>query len=245
MPPARILPDIPPAIFTRAGLRFEQCVVQNIPLLCCSREAERRQAPVLFFLPGFEPVAPENLEQLIRFVENGYDLIIVSQSRRSLPAMDIESNSPTGRDRRLLARQWQVYISRAARDISALVDHFCHQPGCDTSRLGMLGASVGGLVAYRALLTDARIKLALVLVPRPSLPHMELADAGENLLPISPDILPARSPAHAGRPAIPAVTGRSRPARAPQQLNFIVPETPDDTGCPSWMKALEWIEYNL
>jgi hypothetical protein len=215
MIPARALTKIPLSISPGSDVYCEQGILQNVPVVCCCRRSlEKYDLPVIIFSPGFALAQPGWTETLTRFVECGYRVIGVIHRDRGIGKMQPVT------DRHLLARQWRYYIDRAAQEISALIDYFSHAPS-RASRFGVLGADLGGCIAYRALLTDARIRLGLALIHRsPALPELLNeaalrlpANSFAPLLPPSPDL--------AGRRDIPAPSFRPG-AYAPQRLNLLV-----------------------
>ncbi len=58
-------------------------------------------------------------------------------------------------------------IKETADDIPRLIDHFSSHKRVDADRIGMIGVSMGGFIAFRALVIDDRIGVAAPVIASP------------------------------------------------------------------------------
>jgi len=58
-------------------------------------------------------------------------------------------------------------MNETAVDISTLIDHFISFKIVDTTKIGMMGISMGGFVTYASLINDRRISFAVPMISSP------------------------------------------------------------------------------
>jgi cephalosporin-C deacetylase-like acetyl esterase len=58
-------------------------------------------------------------------------------------------------------------IKETADDIPSLIDHFISKKQVDAARIGMIGVSMGGFAAFRALVIEKRITVAAPIIASP------------------------------------------------------------------------------
>jgi cephalosporin-C deacetylase-like acetyl esterase len=59
-------------------------------------------------------------------------------------------------------------VKETADDIPIIIDHFEANKQVDAQRIGMLGVSMGGYVAFRALIIEERIGVAMPIIASPN-----------------------------------------------------------------------------
>ncbi|MBW2411699.1 MAG: alpha/beta fold hydrolase [Deltaproteobacteria bacterium] len=162
-------------------------------------------------------------------------------------------------------------IKETADDIPTLIDHFSSHQSVDAARIGMVGVSMGGFIAFRALVIDDRIGVAAPVIASPyfdekpgDVPLVNRPEINRALDVYSQKFSPAYHPDQFYPRAILIQVGgqdkhldagrvrqfyeslKSKYHQKPEKLKFIQEEnTGHQFTASMWRHATKWLEKNL
>jgi uncharacterized protein len=162
----------------------------GVPLLLAAGGGARTPLPTVLWIHGYganKEVHEKELRQLARagFLAVGLDA--VGHGERRLPDLDAIIAAPRAESLRSAAG----FAAAAAAEVPAVLDALIADGLADPQRLGLVGISMGGYAAYRAVVEEPRLAAVVALLgspewPHPASPHERLdAFAGTALLSIT------------------------------------------------------------
>jgi uncharacterized protein len=162
----------------------EPAVVAGVPALLTflgSPELAKEHGTVLFY-HGFGGTKERPAEYLTGLAEAGFlavSLDAVGHGERRFPDFDTRFSDERW-ERELVATETEFLqlIDATAAEIPAIIDELLARDLATASRIGVAGRSLGGNVAYAAVLADRRVRAAVSVVgspewtlPWPKSPH--------------------------------------------------------------------------
>jgi len=149
----------------RADLKLEKKNIDGIPTLSCFKEGGEPK-PLVIFAHDFtnsKEIWTDNLET---FAQLGFYAVAIdnrAHGERSEP----DFISQVFLDKKLVVYEIRRLIKETADDIPTIIDHFTKDEQIDKDRVGMIGVSMGGYSALRAMVIDDRIKVAAPIISSP------------------------------------------------------------------------------
>jgi len=146
----------------------ETKVLRGIPILTCQK-ADNSRKPLVIISHGFTRNKEFFKKKgfLRKLAEQGYYAVALDNrlhgERSGLNFKKIVINSFGKVDLFLLRKA----IKETADDITQLIDELIVLEEIDEERIALLGISMGGFIAYRSVVIDARIKVAVPIISSP------------------------------------------------------------------------------
>jgi pimeloyl-ACP methyl ester carboxylesterase len=139
-----------------------------------SESAERR--PVVFYLHGFTIDKRDGLSLGYRLAESGFYFVAVDapmhgeRKDERLDAIltgeaDLVYPAGTGLDAFFLVHE---LISQTAQDVQVLIEHLNEDSRADISRIGVTGASMGGMATFYLAAHNAQVQVAVPMIGIPA-----------------------------------------------------------------------------
>ena len=148
------------------NLVIEDYHISQIPVLVCFSQDGVTPKPLVLLSHSFGS-AKENLKDRSKILaEMGYYAVSIDNrghGKREEPAFSVQ----VFKNKLLDVYQVRRLIKETADDIPSIIDHLEANDMVDTKRIGMLGVSMGGFVALRALVIEDRIKVATPVIASP------------------------------------------------------------------------------
>ena len=138
--------------------------VGEVPILV-SNPVGDTPAPLVLLSHGFTGCKENWLEQLDELAGRGFVAAAMDNHLHG-------ERAGVGFDSLLLGGKLNVpglrrVMQETAVDMSMLVDHFGRDEAVDSTRIAVVGVSMGGFVSFAALVNDARIKVATPIIASP------------------------------------------------------------------------------
>jgi len=151
----------------KSHLEFEKHMVDDIPILSCFKK-DGVPGPLVIFIHSLGQSKEHWQPQLEKIADLGCYAIAMDNKGHG------ERRDPNFRERVFSEGKLNVYevrklIKETADDIPSLIDHFIAKAQIDGARIGIIGGSMGGFAAFRALVIDERIKVAAPIIASPYL----------------------------------------------------------------------------
>jgi hypothetical protein len=152
---------------SKKDFEFETGSVEGIPTLSCFTTDERTgPKPLVILSHAFQSTKEYWQDKLPALAALGYYAVALdnkSHGERNEPDFKSQVFSKHG----LNLYEVRRLIKETADDIPILIDHFITHKTVDAARIGMIGVSMGGFIAFRALVIDNRISVAAPVIASP------------------------------------------------------------------------------
>ena len=256
---------------SQKGIEFEKGDIAGIPILTCFNSDDGIQLkPLVILSHAFQSSKEFWRDKMPSLAEAGYYAVAMDNRGHG------ERKGPDFKSRVFEKDGFNLYevrrlIKETADDIPVLIDHFSTHENIDAERIGMVGVSMGGFIAFRALVIDDRIRVAAPVIASPyfdekprDVPLVNRPEINRALDDYSQKFSPACYPDHFYPRAILIQVGgqdkhldagrvrqfyeslKSRYHQRPEKLEFI---QEDSTGheftASMWRNATRWLEKNL
>ena len=149
------------------NLEYEKVIIKGIPTLQCVTIDERiRMKPLVILSHAFQSSKEFWQDKLVYLAAAGYYAVAMDNRGHG------ERKGPDFKSRVFENDGFNLYevrrlIKETADDIPILIDHFSTHENVDAERIGMVGVSMGGFIAFRALVIDDRIRVAAPVIASP------------------------------------------------------------------------------
>jgi pimeloyl-ACP methyl ester carboxylesterase len=146
---------------------FEKGSVEGIPTLSCfNTDKKTGPRPLVFLSHAFQSSKEFWQDKLAFLAAAGYFAVAMDNKGHG------ERNGPDFKSQVFTKHGFNLYevrrlIKETADDIPILIDHFITHKTIDAARIGMLGVSMGGFIAFRALVIEKRISVATPVIASP------------------------------------------------------------------------------
>jgi dienelactone hydrolase len=182
------------------GLVTEDYLISEIPVIACFRQDEGAPKPLVILSHGFGKSKEDLKDELEMLAHMGYYAVAMDNrghGKRAEPAF----GSQVFHDGLLNVYQVRRLIKETADDIPSIIDHFKENKQVNARRIGMLGVSMGGFAAFRALVIEERIGVVAPIIASPywdelpeDVPVLATPEAAERLTAYAREYSPARYP---------------------------------------------------
>ncbi len=135
--------------------------IQNIPhLQVVQSEIEKKMLPAVFFIHGFTSAKEHNLHYAYYLAKLGFRVI--------LPEAPLHGERSTNEAEQELESSFWDIVTSAIDELPYFVDELTRKQFIDPQRIGVVGTSMGGIVALGALTQYSWIKVAASLMGTPA-----------------------------------------------------------------------------
>jgi len=182
------------------GLVTEDYFISGIPVITCFSQDEAMPKPLVILSHSFGKSKEDLKDELEMLADLGYCAVAMDNrghGRRDEP----DFSSQVFHDGLINVYQVRRLIKETADDIPSIIDHFEADKQVNAQRIGMLGVSMGGYVAFRALVIEERIGVATPIIASPywdelprDVPVLLTQKVEEKLVAYSREYSPARYP---------------------------------------------------
>ncbi len=154
---------------TENDMGCEKVIIRGIPALTCVNTYERaRPKPLAILSHAFQSSKEFWQDKMLSLARAGYYAVALDNRGHG------ERKGPDFKSQVFEIDGFNLYevrrlIKETADDIPILIDHFITHENVDAERIGMIGVSMGGFVAFRALVIDNRIGVAAPVIASPYL----------------------------------------------------------------------------
>ena len=151
------------------GIEFETDDVAGIPILSCySSDEDIGSRPLVILSHAFQSSKEFWQDKMLSLARAGYYTVALDNRGHG------ERKGPDFQSIVFEIDGFNLYevrrlIKETADDVPILIDHFITHDNVNAERIGMIGLSIGGFVAFRALLIDNRIGVAAPVIASPYL----------------------------------------------------------------------------
>jgi len=250
-------------------MKLENRQVDGIPTLSCFKN-DGRQKPLVILSHAFQSSKEFWQAKMKTLVRKGYYAVALDNRGHG------ERREPDFKAQVLTLDGFNLYevrrlIKETADDIPLLINHFIAEDQIDSSRIGMIGVSMGGFVAFRALMIENRITVAAPIIASPyfdekpeDVPLVKTPEIQRALESYSQKFSPGHYPESYFPRALLIQVGKKdrhlsseRVARfyrkltayyraTPHKLKFVVEETAGHEFTNSmWDNAVDWLNKHL
>lgn len=146
-------------------IHFSNTTIGDIPILTCSNAIDV-QKPLVILSHGFtqkKEVWKEYMEELAQI---GYYTVALD-NRLHGERKDAGLDSVISSEGKINFYGLYDAIKANAEDITKVIGFFITKPEIDSSRIGMVGVSMGGFTTFRTIVIDKRIKVAVPIIASP------------------------------------------------------------------------------
>jgi dienelactone hydrolase len=163
------------------SLDVRQLRVADVPALAvCQGGLDRAYLTgTILYYHGFDETKEDSLAALITLAEAGFLAVgfdNVGHGERRLPDFEQRfAGLPPGPE---LESRFLMLVRATAQEVPTIVDHLVARRLASPERIGVAGWSMGGFVAYAAIVADRRVRAAASIVgapewrlPWPESPH--------------------------------------------------------------------------
>ena len=152
---------------SQKNIKFEKGDVAGIPILSCFSSNEGIQSkPLVILSHAFQSSKEFWQDKMLSLARAGYYAVALDNrghGARKGPGFKARVFENDGFNLYAVRR----LIKETADDIPRLIDHFSSHNSVDAARIGMVGVSMGGFVAFRTLVIDDRIGVAAPVIASP------------------------------------------------------------------------------
>jgi len=254
---------------SKTDFESEKRTIRCIPTLACFRN-DGRPKPLVILAHAFQSSKEFWQAKMKSLAGKGYFAIALDNRGHG------ERKGPDFKTRGLTQDGFNLYevrrlIKETADDIPLLINHFAANDQIDAARIGVLGVSMGGFAAFRALMIDNRITVAVPMLASPyfdekpnDVPLLKTPEVRKSLERYSRKFSPGHYPESFYPRALLIQIGKKdlhlsseRVARfyrkltsyyreTPHKLKFIVDENAGHEFTDSmWHNAVEWLHKFL
>jgi pimeloyl-ACP methyl ester carboxylesterase len=148
-------------------LKHEKVMIKGIPILSCfTTDEETRPKPLVILSHAFQSSKEFWQDKMVSLAAAGYYAVALDNKGHG------ERKEPDFKSQVFENDGFNLYkvrrlIKETADDIPILIDHFNTRKSVDATRIGMIGVSMGGFIAFRALVIDDRIGVAAPVIASP------------------------------------------------------------------------------
>jgi dienelactone hydrolase len=182
------------------GLVTEDYLISEIPVLACFRQDEGTPKPLVILSHGFGGAKEDLKDEMEMLADMGYYAVAMDNHGHG-NRVGPDFASRVFQHDLLNVYQVRRLIKETADDIPSIIDHFEANKQVNAQRIGMLGVSMGGFVAFRALVIEERIGVATPIIASPywdelpeDVPVLDTPGAEERLAAYAQEYSPARYP---------------------------------------------------
>ncbi len=141
-------------------------MVKDIPVKVCYVDDHAKKGLVILS-HGFTGNKEYWNEKMITLAKMGfYAVALDNRYHGERKGVSFKEKIMTG-DGHIVLVTLRKVMNETALDISTLIDHFTSSKMIDTSKIGMIGMSMGGFVTYASLVNDKRISFAVPMISSP------------------------------------------------------------------------------
>ena len=253
------------------GTEFERGDVAGIPILSCHiSDKDIGSRPLVILSHAFQSSKEFWQDKMLSLARAGYYAVALDNhghGQRKGPDFKSQVFENDGFNLYEVRR----LIKETADDIPILIDHFIAHENVDAGRIGMIGVSMGGFIAFRALVIDDRIGVAAPVIASPyfdekpkDLPLVNRPEINRSLDDYSQEFSPANYPGQfyprallvqvgeqdkhldAGRVGQFCTTLKPYYRRTPSKLMFIQEKnTGHEFTDAMWQNATQWLKEHL
>jgi len=146
-------------------MKLENRQVDGIPTLSCFKN-DGRQKPLVILSHAFQSSKEFWQAKMKTLARMGYYTVALDNRGHG------ERREPDFKAQVLTQDGFNLYevrrlIKETADDIVLLINHFIAEDQIDSARIGMIGVSMGGFAAFRALMIENRITVAAPIIASP------------------------------------------------------------------------------
>ncbi len=253
------------------GIKLETQEIAGIPILSCySSDEGIGSRPLVILSHAFQSSKEFWQDKMLSLARAGYYAVALDNRCHG------DRKGPDFKSQVFETDGFNLYevrrlIKETADDIPRLIDHFSSHKRVDADRIGMVGVSMGGFIAFRAAVIDDRIGVAAPVIASPyfdekpgDVPLVNRPEINRALDDYSQKFSPACYPDHFYPRAILIQVGgqdkhldagrvrqfyeslKSRYHQRPEKLEFILEENTGHqfTAC-MWRNATDWLNEHL
>ena len=161
-------------------VHFADRTLAGVPLLLAARDAHGSRRPTVLWYHGLGSGKDDARAELARLAEAGLLAVgvdAVGHGARRAP--DLEAIIAAPRDETF--RAMLALVDATVRELPTLVQALVDEGLADPRRIALVGVSMGGYLAYRAVLHEPALRVVVALLGSPEWPDSE-----------SPHLHPAR-----------------------------------------------------
>lgn len=150
---------------SKTDFKSEKCNIAGIPTFVCFQN-DGRPKPLIILAHAFQSSKEFWRAKMKSLARKGYFAVALDNRGHG------ERKGPDFKTRILTRDGFNLYevrrlIKETADDIALLINHFTAKNQIDAARIGVLGVSMGGFAAFRALVIDNRITVAVPIIASP------------------------------------------------------------------------------
>ncbi|PLT30410.1 prolyl oligopeptidase family serine peptidase [Peribacillus deserti] len=135
--------------------------IHHIPVLhIVKQDKSKEKLPFIIFIHGITSAKEHNLHYAYLLAEKGFRVILPDALYHGEREADLSEN-------KLMLSFWDIVIKTIA-EIEVLKDYYESQGSIDSSRIGIAGTSMGGIITYGALTKYSWIKAGVSLMGNPA-----------------------------------------------------------------------------
>jgi uncharacterized protein len=153
-------------------VRFVERTLAGAPILLATPDDVRARRGAVLWFPGFGARASDNADELARIAGAGFTAVgvdAVGHGARRLPDLDARIALPRDEAR----REMLALADATAREVPALVRAIVDEGLADAGRVALVGVSMGGYLAYRAVMREPALRVVVALLGSPEWPDEE------------------------------------------------------------------------
>ncbi|MBM7693985.1 fermentation-respiration switch protein FrsA (DUF1100 family) [Peribacillus deserti] len=135
--------------------------IHHIPVLHIVKQEKRKEKlPFILFIHGITSAKEHNLHYAYLLAEKGFRVVLPDALYHGEREINLSEN-------KLMLSFWDIVI-KTIKEIEVLKDFYENAELIDTSRIGVAGTSMGGIITYGALSQYAWIKAGVSLMGNPA-----------------------------------------------------------------------------
>ncbi|WP_409304631.1 prolyl oligopeptidase family serine peptidase [Peribacillus sp. SCS-155] len=140
---------------------IEKELVNDIPILHVAQQEQSNETlPLIIFHHGFTSAKEHNLHYAYLMAEKGFRVVLPDALLHGEREKDFSES-------RLMMHFWEIVI-RSINDLEVIKEEFLSRKLADSSKIGVAGTSMGGIITLGALATHDWIAAAVSLMGNPA-----------------------------------------------------------------------------
>ena len=154
------------------SVRFAEHVLAGVPVLMAAHDERRLPAAAVLWYHGFGARKDDNRAELARIADAGFLAVgvdAVGHGARHAPDLEARVALPREEARRAMLD----FADASAHEVPALVRALADEGLADPARVALVGVSMGGYLAYRAVLRTPALRTVVALLGSPEWPDDE------------------------------------------------------------------------
>ncbi|WP_163323718.1 alpha/beta hydrolase family protein [Draconibacterium mangrovi] len=140
--------------------------IDEIPVQVCYIDDNHKKG-LLILSHGFNGNKEQWSDRIENFAEMGYYVLALDNRYHGERKGITIAEKILTNDGMIDIVKLRKAIDENAQDISTLIDYFSANSLIDTSKIGMMGISMGGFITYSSLVRDPRISFAIPIISSP------------------------------------------------------------------------------